>query len=603
MKLASRGIVQVDWILFGLRWLLMVVLITSILADNIARRNLNLSQPQTFALSVIAMMAVVNAGIAILLWRGLWLTVFPAVVLVTDLFFTVAIYPVAIGISGPFDPLGLMIWPALFVVATAALRFGAIVATIVVILISTAQIALVSRLNLAAPIPFDRLLPYALIMLTAGLLVGLVSNTMRRAAVRRAHVERDAEEKRVRHIREQSRAIYKMASFVAQNLNFEKVLDAALDMATAGVADTGNAASQMVSAVLLFQDRTGSGQEKDKRLYVATARRFTQADHRMTVRGKTGYLAEAIENGDVTLKSDPFRDPELSQFVAVNGCRSLMAVPLQAGLDTYGVILFAHPRPDFFDLDHIELLEAVCKHTVIAVQNGKLYNRLMEEKERLVEVEEEARKKLARDLHDGPTQSVAALAMRANYTRRLLERDPKTAFEELYKMEDLARRTTKEIRQMLFTLRPLVLESQGLAAALQSLADKMRENYELNVIVEAQPNAADKLDTHAQGVLFYIAEEAVGNARKHAAAKHIWVRLKLRSPEIFVLEIEDDGVGFNIGAVDSNYDKRGSLGMVNMRERTELVNGQLKIDSSEGKGAKIIILVPLTEEAREKLLN
>jgi signal transduction histidine kinase len=593
----------VDWILFGLRWLLMAVLVISILADNIVARNLDVSQPQSFALGVVAIMAVVNLGIAVLLWRGLWLAIFPAVVLLTDLFFAVAIYSVASGLRSSFEPLGLTVGPGLFVVATAGLRFGWIFGMIVAILISLSEAGLVTRFNFASPLPLDRLLPHSLILLTTSLLVGLVGEATRRGAIRRTHLERDAEEKRVRHIREQSRAIYKMASFVAGNLNFEKVLDAALDMASAGVADTGNAATQMVSAVLLFQDHLGAGREKDKRLYVATARRFTQADHRTVVRGKAGILAEAIEDGDVKFRSDPYRDPELSQFVAIAGCRSVMAVPLDAGLDRYGVIVFAHPRPDFFDRDHIELLEAVCKHTVIAVQNSKLSRRLMEEKERLVEVEEEARKKLARDLHDGPTQSVAALAMRANYTRRLLERDPKTASEELYKMEDLARRTTKEIRQMLFTLRPLVLESQGLSAALQSLADKMRETYELNVIVEAQPNAAEKLDSHAQGVLFYIAEEAVGNARKHAAARHVWVRLKLRNVEIFTLEIEDDGVGFNLGAVDSNYDKRGSLGMVNMRERTELVNGQLRIESAEGKGTKITVLVPLTENAKEKLLN
>ncbi|HLF00718.1 MAG TPA: sensor histidine kinase [Anaerolineales bacterium] len=218
-----------------------------------------------------------------------------------------------------------------------------------------------------------------------------------------------------------------------------------------------------------------------------------------------------------------------------------------------------------------------------------------------MEVEEDARKKLARDLHDGPTQSVAAIAMRANYIRRLLEKEPKAAAEEIYKVEDLARKTTKEIRQMLFTLRPLVLESQGLAAALQQLAEKMKENYNLNVIVEAQQDAVDKLDIHAQGVLFYIAEEAIGNARKHAEAAHIWVRVKLPKADIAALEIQDDGVGFDVGAVTSSYDRRGSLGMVNMRERTELVNGAIKLESAPGRGTKITILIPLSDEAREKL--
>jgi len=91
----------------------------------------------------------------------------------------------------------------------------------------------------------------------------------------------------------------------------------------------------------------------------------------------------------------------------------------------------------------------------------------------MIEVQEEARKKLARDLHDGPTQSVSAIAMRLNLIRMMLTRAPEKVEDELIRAEDLARRTTKEIRHMLFTLRPLVLESQGLHAALEAMAEKM----------------------------------------------------------------------------------------------------------------------------------
>jgi signal transduction histidine kinase len=103
-----------------------------------------------------------------------------------------------------------------------------------------------------------------------------------------------------------------------------------------------------------------------------------------------------------------------------------------------------------------------------------------------------------------------------------------------------------------------------------------------------------------QGVLFYIIEEAVNNARKHAQAEHIWVRLKSNS-DVLVVEVQDDGVGFNVGAVDSNYSRRGSLGMVNMRERAEMINGLIKIDSAESRGTRIFVYIPLTELARERI--
>ena len=82
-----------------------------------------------------------------------------------------------------------------------------------------------------------------------------------------------------------------------------------------------------------------------------------------------------------------------------------------------------------------------------------------------------------------PTQSVAAMAMRINLARRMMERNTGSRDEELVKIEDLAHRTSKEIRHMLFTLRPLILESQGLGAALQAMAEKMRETFSQNVIV------------------------------------------------------------------------------------------------------------------------
>jgi signal transduction histidine kinase len=237
---------------------------------------------------------------------------------------------------------------------------------------------------------------------------------------------------------------------------------------------------------------------------------------------------------------------------------------------------------------------------MIALQNARLYRDLEQEKERIGEIQEDARRKLARDLHDGPTQSIGAIAMRVNFARRLMLRDPDKASEELFKIEELARRTTKEIRQMLFTLRPLVLESEGLVAALRQLAEKFQENHDQNVIVESKDDVVKDMELGKQGVIFFIVEEALSNARKHAQAKHIWVRLKRRGA-LLHLEIRDDGVGFDLESVQSNYEQRGSLGMVNLYERAELVNGILKIDSQRGRGTQIQVSIPMTIEAAEKL--
>ena len=106
-----------------------------------------------------------------------------------------------------------------------------------------------------------------------------------------------------------------------------------------------------------------------------------------------------------------------------------------------------------------------------------------------------------------------------------------------------------------------------------------------------------------QGLNFYIIEEAVNNARKHAAAETINIRLRQMEAGIALLEIIDNGVGFDVKAMSQSYDKRAnsSLGMVNLRERAELVNGLLQLDSTPGQGTKVQVYIPLTEDAADRI--
>jgi signal transduction histidine kinase len=321
---------------------------------------------------------------------------------------------------------------------------------------------------------------------------------------------------------------------------------------------------------------------------------------RVTMPGAEGLFEQVLTRSTMIICENPVDDPELKRLAAIYTASVAVAIPLVVGIEVYGVLLVAHPREDYFTEDRLELLDVVAQQAIIAFQNARLYNELLQEKEKISEIQEETRHKLARDLHDGPTQSIGAIAMRLNFARRLLERDPKAASDELYKIEELARKTTKEIRQMLFTLRPLVLESEGLIAALNNLASKMRDTHQQEVLVDVDPAAIQDMEIGHQGVVFYIIEEAVTNARKHAMAPHIWVRLR-REQDVALLEVEDDGIGFDVGDVDAGYNQRGSLGMVNLRERAELVNGVLHIKSEQGRGTRVSVSIPLSEEAAERL--
>ena len=321
-------------------------------------------------------------------------------------------------------------------------------------------------------------------------------------------------------------------------------------------------------------------------------------DRSIVLPGRDGLLAEALATGRPMISQQATHDPAFEELGLAAGASELVCLPLINHGQPEGALLLAHPMAGYFHPGRLELLKAIGAQASSALNNARLVRELELERDRITETEEEARRKLARNLHDGPTQTIAAIAMRLNFARRLIRRDAVAAESEMQTLEEIARQTTKEIRHMLFTLRPLILETRGLVAALHQLASKLEETHGQRVAVEAQPGVADGLDLSKQAVIFFIAEEAVNNAHKHGEAANIRVGLRKVGGDRIALEVWDDGVGFNVGAVDANYEQRGSLGMVNMRERSDLIDGVLRIESAEGKGTHITLEVPLAGNNR-----
>lgn len=401
--------------------------------------------------------------------------------------------------------------------------------------------------------------------------------------------EKKNRERQIVDMQDRTKAIYDMAAVLSSTLNYEKILQAAMNVGWLGLRDKSREIPEkLVSMVLLFR-------ASDNQLHVVVSRGLTRLDEQRVTPGLDGFIGEALKETIPVFGDNPRKDAELGNFVAFQTMRSVMCIPLRAGFDNYGITVYGSPFPDAFTGEHTELLTAIGSQATIALQNAHLYQNLLDERDKLIDAEEEARKKLARDLHDGPTQDVAAIAMRMSIIQKLLERSPDEVPNELRKIEELARKTTKEIRHMLFTLRPLVLENQGLTAALGQLADKMKESYDQPVTVRVGSNAERALDTHQQGVIFYIIEEAVGNARKHAKASMITVNV-YKQEDVVLVNISDNGVGFNTTEAEKKAMERGGhLGMINLRERAEMVGGTLRMESASGKGTSITVVVPIKD--------
>jgi signal transduction histidine kinase len=571
-----------DWLVISLRWLVLLSL-TFVLALT---GYLNI-----FTITVLALLLVWNLAMSVFAILNRRMHGHRLVNLLVDTIAALGIFAASGGAQGP------VIWSGLLALFSASIYYEIIGSALIGMAVSLAEIGL-TYINAPTLFSWTPLVWVLAINLAGSLGLGFISRLVVGAArgfyQKQVSQRKTAEEIAISQERDQIQAFYALTSTLSTTLNYQRVLDTVLDLGAKVMDDNSQPGNQFVSAVLLFE-----GEE----LHIGSSRRLGPADQRVILPGHNGVLADAIQSSDPLVTNDVANDPELGRIVALRSCQSAVCQAMRSGLDVFGLLLFANPEVDFFTPVRCRVLEIISQQAVIAIQNARLYENLEKEKERLIESQEEARKKLARDLHDGPTQTVAAIAMRLNLARRMVQQDPIATADELLRIEEMARRTTKEIRHMLFTLRPLILESQGLVAALQSMAEKMRETYNQNVLIEADPAVIEQLEIGKQTVIFFIVEESVNNARKYAEAAHIWVILKLLAHEkdIAFLEIRDDGLGFDVKAINTSYEKRGSLGMVNLRERTDLINGLLHIDSAPGQGTRVQVYIPLSDEAADRL--
>ena len=279
---------------------------------------------------------------------------------------------------------------------------------------------------------------------------------------------------------------------------------------------------------------------------------------------------------------------------------SVLCVPMISHNTVIGVLQVLHSVPGryFGDLEQ-QLLTTFANQAAIAVENARLYESLKEERDRLVVVEDEIRKSLARDLHDGPTQLLASIVMSLSFTRELLQRAPQHALDEINLTVEVAEKALKQLRTLLFDLRPVILETQGLIPALEVYTERLAETDEIDVILTVE-REFERLVPRAEVAIFAIIQEAINNTKKYAKASRIDVILEPdEAQDRLAVIVEDNGVGFDVQQVKAGYDQRGSLGMINMEERADMIGGTLRIHSETGQGTRVMVTLPFTENLAE----
>lgn len=258
---------------------------------------------------------------------------------------------------------------------------------------------------------------------------------------------------------------------------------------------------------------------------------------------------------------------------------ALLAVPLTIKEEVYGCLALYFTDPKHFSEEEVDLATVFGAQAALAIDNA----RLRQQVEQAAVVRERGR--LARELHDSVTQSLYSLTLLTEGWRRIVESgNVEHVADYLAEAGEITRQGLKEMRLLIHELRPLLLEQEGLAGALQQRLEAVegRAGIEARLLVEG----TDELPGPIEEAFYRIAQEALNNALKHAQATSVIVRLQADDQEA-ELTVTDNGRGFDL---EAGHDK-GGLGLSSMRERAENLNGSLELVSAPGQGTTVTVRI------------
>lgn len=260
-----------------------------------------------------------------------------------------------------------------------------------------------------------------------------------------------------------------------------------------------------------------------------------------------------------------------------------------------------------FDQNDELIMNSLAGQAAVALDNNLLYRSLQDLlvdyrqqnshllflSKKIMKAHEEERKRIAREIHDGPAQSAANLALKLEICKKFLERGDKDGLSsEMSNLNLLIHSTVKEIRTIIYDLKPSCLEN-GLISSVQSHICTFSENTGINIDFKHSGDDSS-VEYYLTSTLYRIVQEALTNVKKHAEAKNIKIGLFITGEKV-TLSIADDGKGFDVAELKyKNIDKlKGGFGLEGIRERVELVKGHMNIDSAVGKGSIISVSIPI----------
>ncbi|AYC28932.1 sensor histidine kinase [Paenisporosarcina cavernae] len=210
---------------------------------------------------------------------------------------------------------------------------------------------------------------------------------------------------------------------------------------------------------------------------------------------------------------------------------------------------------------------------------------------KIIEAQEEERKRLSREIHDGPAQMMANVLVRSDLIERTYrEKGVEHALAEISDLKVMVRNALSEVRRIIYDLRPMALDDLGLIPTLKKYLSTIEE-YNVGCKLHFQTFGKEKrLHSNMEVAIFRLIQESITNAMKHGRCKEVWVKVEWTRNNVNVV-VKDNGIGF-----DQKMVKEQSFGMIGMRERVELIKGEMEVISVIGEGTTMKFKIPLDEE-------
>jgi len=300
---------------------------------------------------------------------------------------------------------------------------------------------------------------------------------------------------------------------------------------------------------------------------------------------------EPIVIDDLTRQVD--LSPLFREVVAREHLVTYIGAPVKSRGRVLAVLELASRTPRVVHPDETRLLELISGQIATALENAQLVERLRERESelqqlsvRVLNAQEEERRRISHDLHDETAQSLTTLKLMIDMIKQALPSDQEDVRRLVEEVEASVRQTLQGIRRLIADLRPPMLDDFGLVPTLKWLVHGFTQRYGIRVELH-NVHLLRRLPVEVETVLYRAVQEALANVAKHARAGLVNISLE-RTAERVVVIVRDDGIGF-----DDRRSRRGAFGLLGIRERLAALGGSLSVDSQRGRGATLTMVLPL----------